>query len=102
MAYFTKVRLYYLDAKKKRQTAFANTVIFDIPDAAADDAISRDYIRPATEGEIAEARALMPKVSEKKPAKKSAEKADTGDDTQAGGADGDDTTTGGTRDDGLA
>lgn len=98
MAYFTKVRFYYLDAKKKRQTAAANTVIFDMPDAAADDAVARDCIRPASEGEIAEARALMPKVSEKKPAKRVIEKVaegGAGDDTQSGGA-------GGTTDDDLA
>ena len=99
MAHFTKVRFHYLYVKKKRQVAAANTVIFDLPDDAAEDAIERDYVRPATEGEIAEARARMPaKKAEvekteavgKKSAKKAVEKtAAAGDDTQPGGADDD-------------
>ena len=107
MAHFTKVRFHYLDVKKKRQVAAANTVIFDLPDDAAEDAIERDYVRPATEGEIAEARARMPaKKAEvekteavgKKSAKKAVEKTAAGDDTQPGGA-GDDTQPGGADDD---
>lgn len=83
MAYMTKVRLYYTGPKNEKKVAAANTVVFDLTEESAEDALARGYIRAATEGEIAEARAAMP--APKKPAKKAAkEAASAGNDTTAG------------------
>ncbi len=100
MAYMTKVRLYYTGPKNEKKVAAANTVVFDLTEESAEDALARGYIRAATEGEIAEARAAMPAPRKpgKKASKKASKKAAEGDDTTAGGA-GDDTVPGGGDDD---
>ena len=90
MAHMTKVRLYYSGPKNTKQVAPANTVIFDLPEDVAEDALARGYIREATEGEIAEARVSMPAV---KKSPKKATKAEVQTDQTGGG--GDDTTPGG-------
>lgn len=79
MAHFTKVRFYYLDADGKRQVAPANSVVFDLDQDTIEDALSRDYIRPATEGEAAEAAAKLP------PAKPASQKKAKGDVKKAKG-----------------
>ena len=105
MAYFTKVRLHYRAEDGKTKIAPANSIIFDMDDALIEGALAQDYIRPATEGEAADARALMPAPKKAKKSPK-AEKKPGGDDTQPGGDDtqpgGDDTQSGASGDDDLA
>ena len=106
MAYFTKVRLHYRTDEGKVKIAPAHSIIFDMDDDGIQTALGLDYIRPATEGEAADARALMP--APKKLAKKTskAERQSAGKETQGAGDDtqsgGDDTQSGGAADDDLA
>lgn len=85
MEYFTNVRLYRLDAKGKKAVAAANTVIFDMDEDEAEMPLAKGYIRKATVGEVAEARASAKPA--KPEAKKSTKKAVEPEDKKVIGAD---------------
>ena len=80
-AYYTKVCIYYKDAKGKQQMALADTVVLDMPDDVAEKHMDAGHLREATKGEVAEfAPAALKKES--KPKKAKDEEVDTGGGTE--------------------
>lgn len=100
MAYFTKVCIYYKDAKGNQQMALADKVVFDMPDDVAEKHIADGNLREATKGEIAEAAPAMMQQKPKATAKPAEPKPKaTAKPTETTPADGAATPAGGAEDD---